>query len=123
MKRISILTLVLLSVTTTSFAFDSGDKIRCFDDVSGETSTIKITDLGDEKAYVKFSGNSYSRFYSTSRVNFRLSDTGAIFQMISEDHTVITEEIFLPYSIKNSGHGYGDYADRGDSRSIECELL
>lgn len=97
--------------------FVTGDKIECFDDVSGEVSTIKMT--GPSSAYVKFQRGNQTRFFPAAQVSVvydhflldvRLTDAeGRLEALHISAQTVL-------------GKGYGWYEDGGDSRSIECSM-
>jgi len=113
----------LITLSTYSYAFNSGDKIKCTDDVSGFTYLIKIIDIGDEEAYIKVQANSRNHFYPSSRVIFDENSEGAIFQMLSSDNQRIVEEIFIPHPVSGSNIIFGDYIDGGDSRVVECHIL
>src|SRR3989339_1766346 len=109
MKILIFTTLVTLS--TYSYAFESGDKIKCTDSVSSHTYLIKIVDIGDEEAYIKVETNLGNYFYPSSRVIFDENSMGATFQMLSSNNQEILEEIFLPYPTVNSEIIHGDYMD------------
>ena len=91
MKILIFTTLVTLS--TYSYAFESGDKIKCTDSVSSHTYLIKIVDIGDEEAYIKVETNLGNYFYPSSRV---------IFDEKMELNSTITRSI-LPNSGGKSG--------------------
>ena len=119
----TLLFLSLLIFASLAFAFQSGDKIDCWDNVSRYTYKIKIVDIGDEDAYIKVKTDPGSYFYPSSRVIFNESSEGATFEMISKDRKTIEEEIFVPYPAPGQDIVYGDYTDMADSRRLRCKIL
>lgn len=109
-------------VPSASFAFVSGDKIRCEDDVSGYVYTIKIEDLGDYEAYVRVDmGQAGTAFLPSDRVIYRESESSAIFHLM--ENGVNYESIELSSDIKDFGSGEGLFLDGGDSRPMYCKLI
>lgn len=119
--KAAFLAVVALSASSV-LAFQSGDKIVCYDDVSAETYTIKIQDVRDEEAYVRIdSPNGSDRFYPSSRVRFSMHSDGFSVDMI-DSRRRIAESIDVDQVVSTRGEGPGVYADRGDSRGIDCVL-
>lgn len=131
MRILSIMTLTVLAAACGKPTADSSvaaaadqapfaknDKIVCFDDVSGETSTVKLKSSSPLAAYVRFDGAS-SRFYAANQVKASYSDYETTLVMARVDGT--SETLVLSDSIK-SGSGIGLYADGGDSRALDCEM-
>lgn len=121
MKTLSLLSLLIFA--TSSYAFQSDDKIKCWDSVSNNTYSIKIVDLGDEEAYIKVRTNSGKYFYPARRVIFDESNQGATFAILSSDNTQILEEIFVSHPTDEEKILFGEYTDGADSRGLECRLL
>lgn len=121
MKKIGAL-LVFLTFAQSALAFQSGDKYQCFDSVSGETYFLKIMDIGDEEAFVQISGPQGKRFYPAERVILDVNSTGAQFGMLDNNGSFV-EGISLEKEVSVRGRGAGFYADRGDSRGIDCKKL
>ncbi len=121
-KMMLLGTLLALSTTVLAFDFQSGDKITCFDDVSGYTYTVKIQDIGDEEAYVRVRTDRGNYFYPATRVIFSQSELGITIEMLNADNTEVEEDLIIPYFSSNDELVYGDYSDRGDSRPVDCRL-
>lgn len=116
----NLLGLALLTFSVQAMALTSGDVINCYDGVSNENYQIKITDVGDEAAYIRITGTN-PRFYPQTQVAFGEYYEGSYFAMLSLDGTE-EEAIVLPTEIELGQPIFGTYSDRGDSRAITCTL-
>lgn len=119
----SILVILALTANVAAAAagpFKAGQKISCFDDVSSETSTIKITSTSPLSAYVRIEGKDGARFY-------KAADVGAWYDAyeLSLDMKTPsgTKESFVLSANVAYGTGAGIYADGGDSRAIDCKVV
>lgn len=111
----------MILIPGVASAFESGDRIECFDDVSGYTYQIKIVDLGDLEAHVRvLNGRRLVRFYPASSVSFSTDVASVSFDLLKNGET--EESIEVSLLVKTRGEGRGVYADRGDSRSLDCVL-
>ena len=105
----------------TTPAFQSGDRFRCYDDVAGQELTAKITDIGDQSGYVRIQASRSSKFYGTADVVARRTSEGFSFTMLSGGQ--YQEELVIHLDTALTGEGTGYYADRGDSRGVDCKKL
>ena len=101
--------------------FQSGDRFQCYDDVAGQELTAKITDIGDQSGYVRIQSSHSSKFYGTSDVVAKNSSEGFSFTMLSGGQ--YQEELVIHIDTALAGEGTGYYADRGDSRGVDCKKL
>lgn len=108
------------AANAATLPFQAGTKIRCFDDVSSETSTIKVTGTAPLTAYVRISGRDGERFYSAAAVTADYEDFELSLTMRTPSG--MPEAFLLSASIA-TGAGIGLYMDGGDSRVLDCELL
>ena len=97
--------------------FVAGDKIECYDDVSNEVSTIKMT--GPTSAYVKFQGGGETRFFPASQVSVSYESLHLDLRLTDAENRL---ERLMVSAQTVLGKGHGQYEDGGDSRGIDCSM-
>ena len=113
--------LILSTLASTAMALESGDTLRCYDKVSSELFLVRIVDAGDETAWVRVFG-SKPRFYPIRNVSLEENDKTIEILMLSKFGKTMLESIEVPSTIKRGDSVSGTYADRGDSRGLECQV-
>jgi hypothetical protein len=99
----------------------TGDKVKCFDDVTSLTYQIKIVDAGDEEAeiVVKNASGRVIESIKSKHVGFDQHSEGASFILVN-----YTSEYFVGLEIGRSLYNpkvfSGVAYDNGDSRGLDC---
>lgn len=123
----SVLFAVIMMAINAQAAYilkpQSGDKYKCFDDVSYYTYELEIVDIGDEEAEIKvfdLRGRKIEHYKPTRSRNIglvNLSRGGMDFKMI-QDGKVVRGVFFEVYDL-DSAYSYNP----GDSSALDCEIL
>lgn len=112
----------VLMASQSVMALQSGDKIVCFDDVSGYKYQIKVLDIGDEEGYVRVThGKKLIKFYGRGDaiVEGHLDGTSIIMMENGRD----VAAIHLEYSSGTEDLAESYFEDDGDSRSVDCKII
>lgn len=116
-------TLLLAFISQSVLSFETGDKFRCDDSVSGHSYTVTVVDTGDNLAKIKVKTPGVTLSYNTVNVIYDENSEGSVFQIMSLDYKTIVETILIPHDFQGYQHFSGTYMDQGDSRNLDCKFL
>jgi hypothetical protein len=98
------------------------DAFVCLDDVSGESSTITITNDRPYEASITVRSKNSFRRHSPHEVKVSIDTDTHEYKFVVDSINGTYEEWDLARSL-SSGAGEATYLDRGDSRAIDCDLV
>lgn len=115
----SIITILSSLLSLSTFAFDSGEKYRCYNDSSLEIIELEITNLASKQGVVRFTNTPELRDYSNTQLVIEVASKGATFLMLDKNGKQV-ERIIISSSASRNGYGPGIYKGASESFPIDC---